>query len=110
MARIPYVVRLLNVGVGVSVFKRMAASISPRHPEAVDWPLLMKRLYWAALRLVGRPDRVIDCGVSPAKAFFPEALMEFLKSPNVLGWDGTEGGLTRLLCGVVRLRFLTHLR
>ena len=83
---------------------------SPRNPEPVDWGILTKRVYWAALRLVGHADRVIDCGISSAEDLVAEAISEFFNSPNGLSWDGTEDGLVRLLCGVVRNKFLDHLR
>ena len=83
------------------------AGISPRNPEPVDWALLMKRLYWAAVRLVGR-DRAVN-GVD-AHELVSLAVEEYYQSPNGLGWDGTEAGLTNLLCRVVKCRFFAHLR
>lgn len=84
--------------------------ISPRNPESVDWRILTKRVYWAALRLVGHTNRVVDCGISSAEDLVAEAMTEFFDSPNGLSWDGTEDGLVRLLCGVLRNKFLDHLR
>ena len=83
------------------------AGISPRNPEPVDWALLMKRLYWAAVRLVG-PDRAVD-GVD-AGELVSLAVEEYYQSPNGLGWDGTEAGLTNLLCRVVTCRFFDRAR
>jgi DNA-directed RNA polymerase specialized sigma24 family protein len=70
----------------------------------------MKRLYMAAVRLIGRNDRLIDCGVSSARDLVSEVIEEFYTSPNGCGWDGTEAGLTRLLCRIVERRFIDHLR
>ncbi len=67
----------------------------------------MKRLYWAAVRLVGR-DRAVDS--IDAKELVSLAVEEYFQSPNGLGWDGTEAGLTNLLCRVVKCRFLDCLR
>lgn len=69
----------------------------------------MGRLYNAAVRLVG-PDRTIDCGVSSAKDLVSEVLQEFIASPNGCGWDGTEVGLTKLLCRMVQRRWIDHIR
>jgi len=86
------------------------AGISPRNPEPVDWRILMKRLYFAAVRLVGNSSRVLDCGVASPEDLVSEALTEFFDSPNGLSWDGTEKGLVRLLCQVVYNKFVDHLR
>ena len=92
------------------MLRQILVGFSPRNPEPIDWPLLMERLYRAAVRLVGRGDRVIDCGVSSAKDLVSEVIVEFLASPNGCGWDGTEAGLTRLLCRMVERRFIDHIR
>jgi len=86
------------------------AGTSARNPETIDWPTLMGRLYMAGVRLVGSSDRVIDCGTSSAKDLVSEVIEEFYSSPNGCGWDGTEAGLTRLLCHMVEMRFLDHVR
>jgi DNA-directed RNA polymerase specialized sigma24 family protein len=82
---------------------------SPRNPEVVNWPVLMGRLRCAAGRLVG-PDRAIDCGVSSTEDLVSQVLAEFIASPNGCGWDGTEVGLTRLLCRMVQRRWIDHIR
>ena len=69
----------------------------------------MGRLYDAAVRLVGH-ERLIDCGVSSARDLVSEVLQQFYASPNGCGWDGTEAGLTRLLCRMVERRFIDHVR
>src|SRR5437660_1462842 len=88
----------------------IVAGISARNPETIDWPFLMERLYMAAVRLVGHSDRVIDCGASSAKDLVSEVIEEFYDSPSGCGWDGTEVGLTRLLCRMVERRFIDHVR
>ncbi len=70
----------------------------------------MKRLHGAAVRLVGSSNRLIDCGGSSAKDLVSEVLEEFFNSPNGCGWDGTEAGLTRLLCKMIEYRFIDHVR
>jgi len=70
----------------------------------------MERLYKAAVRLVGHRDRIIDCGVSSAKDLVSQVIEEFFASPNGCGWDGTELGLTKLLCRMVERRFIDHIR
>lgn len=83
---------------------------SPRNPETINWPLLMERLLKAAVRLVGHEDRVIDAGVCSPKDLVSEVIEQFFASPNGCGWDGTEVGLTRLLCRMVERRFIDHIR
>lgn len=83
---------------------------SPRNPEPVNWPVLLDRLYKAAVCLVGSEDRTIDCGVSSAEDLVSEVLEQFVASPNGCGWDGTEVGLTKLLCRMVQRRFIDHIR
>jgi DNA-directed RNA polymerase specialized sigma24 family protein len=85
------------------------AGTSARNPEPIDWPTLMRRLYAAAARLVGH-DRTIDCGASSAEDLVSEVLQQFYASPNGCGWNGTEAGLTRLLCRMVERRFIDHVR
>lgn len=86
------------------------AGTSARNPETIDWPILMRRLYLAAVRLVGRANRLVDCGGSSAKDLVSEVIEQFYASPNGCGWDGTEAGLTRLLCHMVEMRFIDHMR
>lgn len=69
----------------------------------------MGRVKCAAVRLVGL-DRAIDCGVSSAEDLVSEVLAQFIASPNGCGWDGTEVGLTKLLCRMVQRRWIDHMR
>lgn len=92
------------------MLRDIVAGTSARNPETIGWPILMGRLYMAAVRLVGSPDRVIDCGASSAKDLVSEVIEQFYASPNGCGWDGTEAGLTRLLCHMVEKRFIDHVR
>jgi DNA-directed RNA polymerase specialized sigma24 family protein len=92
------------------LLRNVVAGTSARNPETVDWPTVMGRLYMAAVRLVGSSDRVIDCGASSAKDLVSEVIEQFYASPNGCGWDGTEAGLTRLLCHMVEMRFIDHVR
>jgi DNA-directed RNA polymerase specialized sigma24 family protein len=85
------------------------AAVSPQNPETIDWPVLMRRLLMAAVRLVGRTDRAIDCGLS-AEDLVSQVLEQFYASSNGCGWDGSEQGLTRLLCRMVERRFIDHVR
>lgn len=110
MAEIFDLVRLMNVGTISRWVRGTVAGISPRNPEPVDWRILMKRLYYAAVRLVGGSGRAVDCGVASAEDLVSEALTAFFDSPNGLSWDGTEKGLTRLLCRVLLNKYLDHLR
>lgn len=70
----------------------------------------MERLYKAAVRLVGHPDRAVDAGVCSADDLVSKVFEQFFASPNGCGWDGTELGLTKLLCRMVERRFLDHIR
>jgi len=39
-----------------------------------------------------------------------ETVLEFLRSPNALGWVPARGKLETFLCAVLRNRFIDHLR
>jgi RNA polymerase sigma factor (sigma-70 family) len=76
--------------------------------EHVSWPDIYKRLRAMAGWLTRDQMRVFDA-VS-AEDLVSETLLDFLKSPNALGWTPARGKLEVFLCTVLRNKFVDHVR
>jgi len=69
---------------------------------------LYKRLWVYAFSLTRVAPDIFD-GVSAAD-LVNETMLAFLKSPDAMGWQPGKGELPVFLCGVLRHKFLDHLK
>jgi DNA-directed RNA polymerase specialized sigma24 family protein len=76
--------------------------------ERIAWPDIYKRLRALAGWLSRDQSRVFDA-VS-ADDLVSETLLEFLSSPDGLGWTPGRGKLETFLCTVLRNKFIDHVR
>jgi RNA polymerase sigma factor (sigma-70 family) len=76
--------------------------------ERIPWPEIYKRLRAMAGWVTHDQSRVFDA-VS-ADDLVSETLLDFLKSPNALGWTPIRGKLETFLCTVLRNKYLDHIR
>ncbi|MGI0135139.1 MAG: RNA polymerase sigma factor [Candidatus Micrarchaeaceae archaeon] len=76
--------------------------------ERIPWLDVYMRLYAMAGRLTQGQPGVFDA-VS-AEDLVSETVLEFLRSPNVLGWVPARGKIDRFLCAVLKNKFIDHIR
>lgn len=76
--------------------------------EGIPWPDIYKRLRAMAGWITRDQSRVFDA-VS-ADDLVSETLLDFLNSPNALGWTPRRGKLETFLCSVLRNKFIDHVR
>jgi DNA-directed RNA polymerase specialized sigma24 family protein len=76
--------------------------------ERIPWLDVYKRLRATAGWVTRDPSVVFDA-VS-ADDLVSETLLDFLRSPNALGWTPARGKLATFLCTVLRNKFIDHLR
>jgi DNA-directed RNA polymerase specialized sigma24 family protein len=76
--------------------------------DEIDWAALNRRLTAYAVKLVRAMPSIFD-GIS-AGDLASETLMAYYVSETRLGWDPTRGSLVRFLCGVLKRKFLAHVR
>ena len=76
--------------------------------ERVPWLEVCMRLRATAGWLTHEQPDIFDA-VS-ADDLVSETVLEFLRSPNALGWVPARGKLETFLCAVLRNRFIDHLR
>lgn len=75
----------------------------------IDFERLYKVLFIRAVGVVRDASRCFDMGIS-AEDLVNETFIEFLESPNGLGWSEKRGSLDALLCGVLVNKARSHLR
>lgn len=76
--------------------------------ERIPWPDIYKRLRAMAYWVTRDQSRVFDA-VS-ADDLVSETLLDFLNSPNALGWTPNRGKIETFLCTVLRNKFVDHVR
>lgn len=76
--------------------------------EHIPWLDVYMRLRAFAGWLAHSQPDVFDA-VSPDD-LVSETILEFLRSPNALGWTPTRGKLEPFLCAVLRNKFIDHIR
>ena len=75
---------------------------------STDWETAYKRLWIYASGLAQNAPDIFD-GVS-VHDLVNETMLTFLASPTALDWDAKKGALADYLCGVLRHKFLDHLK
>jgi DNA-directed RNA polymerase specialized sigma24 family protein len=75
---------------------------------STDWAELYRRLWVYAAGLACEAPDIFD-GVSAAD-LVNETMLAFLMSPKALGWQPNRGELSVFLSGVMRHKFLDHLK
>ena len=76
--------------------------------DEIDSEALYKRLSTYALSLAREMPDVFD-GIS-WEDLVVETFMAYLSAESGLNWDPTRNSLERFLCGVLKNKFLTHVR
>lgn len=74
----------------------------------IEWEVLYKRLVVFALKLTSQMSSVFD-GVS-SEDLVGETLVAYFAQTSGMKWNPTQGTLERFLCGVLKNKFLIHVR